>query len=204
MLNENAVELGARAARLLAETGCRLGPGLTDREFARIEQEYGFEFADDHRAFLAVALPLNTPNPVVEGVYYSHAEPWPDWRDGDPGKLRDALGWPVEGVLFDLEHNRFWDAEWGTKPSTVQEAIEVAKVRLAAVPQMVPVYGHRYLPPGHGTYGHAVLSMYQTDIITYGSDLADYIVREFDRANAKPFDGDWQRRLTVPFWSQFV
>lgn len=204
MLNEKAVELAARAARLLAGTGCRLGPGLTGPEFARIEREYGFEFADDHRAFLAVALPLNTPNPVVEGVYYAHAEPWPDWRDGDPESLRKSLDWPVEGVLFDIEHNAFWDVEWGAKPPAADEAIEAAKAHLAEVPQMVPVYGHRYLPPGHGTYGHAVLSMYQTDIISYGYDLADYIVREFDQSNAVPFDGDRQKRLTVPFWSQFV
>ncbi|MFJ8963949.1 hypothetical protein ACIRG5_31625 [Lentzea sp. NPDC102401] len=39
----------------MAELGCcEIAPGLTDAEFARIEAEHGFEFADDHRAFLAV------------------------------------------------------------------------------------------------------------------------------------------------------
>ena len=28
-------------------------PGLTDAEFLRVEEALGFEFADDHRAFLA-------------------------------------------------------------------------------------------------------------------------------------------------------
>ena len=38
---------------------------------------------------------------------------------------------------------------------------------------------HRYLPAGRGNYGHPVLSIYQTDIIVYGTDLADYIDNEF-------------------------
>ena len=56
------VLLGAEAARRLAETGLyECEPGLTDAEFERIEREYGFEFADDHRAFLAAGLPVNVP-----------------------------------------------------------------------------------------------------------------------------------------------
>ena len=46
--------LGEGAARRLAQTGrYEIGPGLTDTEIARIERDYQFEFADDHRAFLA-------------------------------------------------------------------------------------------------------------------------------------------------------
>ncbi|MGV9425804.1 hypothetical protein ACWDO7_16170 [Streptomyces sp. NPDC003656] len=57
---------GAEAARRLAKTGLyECGPGLTDAEFEHIEHEYGFEFADDHRAFLAAGLPINVP---PEGV----------------------------------------------------------------------------------------------------------------------------------------
>jgi hypothetical protein len=58
------------AARRLARISCcEIGPGLTESEFARIEQEHGFEFADDHRAFLAAGLPLNRPAVEEEGVY---------------------------------------------------------------------------------------------------------------------------------------
>ena len=46
---------------------------------------------------------------------------------------------------------------------------------------MIPVCSHRYLPAKRGTYGHPVLSIYQTDIIVYGTDLADYIYHEFGR-----------------------
>jgi hypothetical protein len=54
-----ATRLGEEAAQRLARTGqCDIGPALTDAEFARIERDYEFEFADDHRAFLAAGLPL--------------------------------------------------------------------------------------------------------------------------------------------------
>ncbi|WP_265563500.1 Imm7 family immunity protein [Streptomyces hygroscopicus] len=93
MISNEGARLGAEAARLLAQTGlCEFEPGLTDAEFARIEREYGFEFADDHRAFLAAGLPVNVP--PEEGQTWS--KPWPEWRGGDPGRLRDQLGWPVE------------------------------------------------------------------------------------------------------------
>jgi len=91
--------LGEEAARRLAWTGqYEIGPGLTDAEFARIERDYGFDFADDHRAFLAAGLSLNRP--PEEGQ--TRRSPWPDWRDSDPGDLRGRLGWPVEGALFDV------------------------------------------------------------------------------------------------------
>jgi hypothetical protein len=53
-----AADIGARlgraAARRLAGLDvCEIGPGLTQAEFARAEQRYGFEFSVEHRAFLA-------------------------------------------------------------------------------------------------------------------------------------------------------
>ena len=103
-------QLGKKAADLLARAGRHeAGPGLTDAEFAQIGRDYGFEFADDHRAFLAAGLPLNRP--PEEGQTW--ARPWPDWRDGDPGDLREQLGWPVEGALFDVRNNALWHSSWG-------------------------------------------------------------------------------------------
>ncbi|HEV2637629.1 MAG TPA: hypothetical protein VGX23_20925 [Actinocrinis sp.] len=89
----------------------------------------------------------------------------------------------------------------------MSDAVEVARERLALVPQMVPVYGHRYLPPGRGTYGHPVLSMYQTDIVSYGSDLAEYVVKEFGGAELREVvggAGGGELRLAVPFWSELM
>src|SRR4051794_16689067 len=183
------------AARRLAQTGCcEIAPGLTDAEFDRIEREYGFEFADDHRAFLAAGLPVD--DQTTRG--------WPDWRGGGPDGLRGGLGRPADGVLFDVEHNRFWYKEWGDRPTDVREALATAREHLAHVPRMVPVYSHRYLPAGRGTWGHPVLSMVQTDIIYYGTDLVDYIGQEFGGATTDRTDERWDPQATVAFWSYFV
>jgi hypothetical protein len=47
-----------------------------------------------------------------------------------------------------------------------------------------------------------VLSIWTTDIIIYGTDLADYIHHEFiDPESEHP---DWDPPPLVPFWSEFL
>jgi hypothetical protein len=191
----DAQRLGEEAARRLAQAGrCDIAPGLTDTEFARIEEDYEFEFADDHRAFLATGLPLGRPTP-------GQRSPWPDWRNGDPVDLRERLDWPVEGSLFDVEHNVFWHPSWGPRPADASQALSTARRHLRQAPKMIPVFSHRYLPAGRGPWGHPVLSIYQTDIIVYGTDLADYINQEFGQRFISP---DWTPPPMVPFWSDFL
>lgn len=198
-MNSEGRRLGEEAARRLARTGrYQIGPGLTDTEIARIERTYQFEFADDHRAFLAAGLPLN--NPPEEGQTWS--APWPDWRDGDPGGLREQLGWPVEGALFDVG-NGLWLPAWGQRPASTSQALDTARRHLAQAPKMIPVYAHRYLPAGRGTHGHPVLSIWQTDIIVYGTDLANYIDNEVGGSEWF-ISPDWAPPPMVSFWSEFL
>lgn len=207
MISSEGARLGEQAARNLARTGCcEVGPGLTEAEFTRIERQYGFKFSDDHRAFLAAGLPLNGPTPEEPGVIHTHTRPWPDWRDGSPEELREGLDWPARGVLFDVdrEFNGYWHDTWGQRPESRTEAVKAAQTLLASVPRMIPVHGHRYLPAGRGTYGHPVLSMWQTDIIYYGYDLVDYVASEFGDQGASRSDPRRTPQATVPFWRDFV
>jgi len=196
--------LGQEAMRRLrSRSVCAIDPGLADAELSRIEQEFGFRFADDHRAFLSAGLPVNTrPEPREPGVIYTHPEPWPDWRNGDRDKLGNLLEWPVEGVLFDVENNAFWYDSWGVRPTDTSSALATATRLLAQVPQMIPIYGHRYLPAERGTFGHPMLSMWQTDIIYYGVNLADYIDREFGPAG--PGDQPGEPEASVEFWRDLI
>jgi len=52
-----------------------MSDGLSATELDAVEQEFGFRFADDHRAFLAGGLP--------------RGRGWPDWRGDDRAALRD-------------------------------------------------------------------------------------------------------------------
>ncbi|HEY3869002.1 MAG TPA: hypothetical protein VGM10_11655 [Actinocrinis sp.] len=205
MITGEAARLGEQAAHDLSRSDrCRIGPGLSKTELSRIEEEYGFEFADDHRAFLAAGLPLNTPIPKEDGVIHTHTLPWPDWRDGDPEELRERLSRPSQGVLFDVEHNRYWHESWGARPDDQAETSTAAERHLQTAPRMIPVFGHRYLPGGRATFGHPVLSMWQTDIICYGNDLVDYIRHEFGGPDADLATPGRPPQVTVPFWRDFV
>ena len=188
----DGVELGALAARRLALLGVvDIRPGLSGDEVDEVQARLGFQFADDHRAFLAAGLPLNRS--------------WPDWRDGGTASLRQWLAGPVEGVLFDVEHDGFWHPSWGERPTDRTSRQTVAARELATWPQLVPISGHRYLPAGRGTHGHPVLSVHQTDIIYYGSDIADHIHRELARELVLARDDPaWNPRSTVPFWTDIL
>jgi len=170
----------------LDSAGVWLDPGLTDDEIAAVERRFGFTFCADHRDLLALAVPVG--------------DGWPDWLDDDEAPLRARLAWPVDGVAHDVLENDFWPASWGPRPDDAREA--VARRRLAAVPTMVPVYAHRFLPSGPAPSGTPVFSIYQTDVIYYGSDLADYLTREFLHRSAPAAMPD--ASLRTPFWSDLA
>ena len=184
MCENDAARLGADAAARLAAIGTvSIEPGVTDAEFAGIEQALGFEFADDHRAFLAAGLPVGTS--------------WPNWRSAPRRSLQTWLHTPVDGVLFDVEWNSFWADGWGQRPARMKDALRSARYHLARAPQLVPVYSHRYLPAGRGSFGLPVLSVMQTDVVVYGTDLAGYIDNEFGPEGYRsPTTG-----AVVEFWS---
>jgi hypothetical protein len=192
---DNGAALGSAAADVLKEhlvkpwmrNGVTLEPGLTEAELAAAEERFGFEFADDHRALLTEVLPTGPT--------------WPDWRAGDPETLHKQVDWPVDGVLFDVLENGFWHERWGERPTNDNAAVEQAKAHLATVPRMIPIFLHRCLPAGHGTFGNPVLSMYQTDIIYYGLDLLDYVANEF---HVRDPHHPWHHPKPIPFWDDLL
>ncbi|MEV5969129.1 hypothetical protein [Streptomyces sp. NPDC051921] len=174
------------ARRLQGVLRAEIGPGLSERELDAVEARFGFTFSADHRVFLAAGLPLGSSR-------------WPDWRNGDPEDLAERLARPVEGVLFDVEHNGFWHPLWPSRPAETSDALRVARAELATVPRLIPVYAHRYLPGTAGESGHPVLSVWQTDVVTYGNDLADYVHHEFTGRPSSRL-----AHTTVDFWACFV
>jgi hypothetical protein len=162
--------------------------GLTEAELVSVEERFGFRFAPDHRALLSMALPV--------GAHF------PDWRHGSHAQLRDLLSQPAQGVLFDIQQNRFWYPGWGERPDDDREALKLASHELCRVPPLIPVYSHRYLPGLGGPAGHPVLSVHQSDVMVFGADLPRYLRAEFS--------GGWRPELvtgavvTVPFWSFLV
>ncbi|HEY6270031.1 MAG TPA: hypothetical protein VIX11_17150 [Candidatus Acidoferrum sp.] len=68
---------------------------------------------------------------------------------------------------------------------------------------MIPIFSHRFLPAEPATAGNPILSVYQTDIIYYGTDLASYFANEFKFPIASWHDGENSPRR-IRFWSDII
>lgn len=170
----------------LRSRGVQMAPGLSENEILQIEQEYQLRFPPDLRGLLQTALPVS--------------DPFPDWR-GPQRKVCERLDWPLEGLCFDIEQNNHWRACWGERPTSLAAALEVARQQVANAPRLIPVYSHRYLVGEPCRAGNPVLSVYQTDIICYGYDLASYFQREFDIPMPQP---GLPRPRPIPFWGYYL
>jgi hypothetical protein len=158
-------ELVDDAIAVLRRCDVELGPALTEHELSEIERTYGFLFGPDHRELLSKVLPLG--------------QRWVDWRSDPENDIRYRMAWPEDGLIFDVQHDQFWPKSWGEKPAELHKAMSVARTRIRQWPVLVPLYAHPFRPAGPSHPGAPIFSVYQNDIIYYGSDLADYFEREF-------------------------
>lgn len=173
----------------LEEAGVVFAPGLKDSEVARAEQSYGFRFPPDLEEFLRYALPVS--------------KGWPDWRGAEDSYVLQMMRWPLEGIRFDIENNTFWHADWGAKPDSLEEAFAVAERKVGEAPRLIPISGHRYIPERPSEAGNPVFSVYQTDIIYYGSHLANYFENEFAYYFGTPGYVLPEPIKRIEFWSAF-
>ena len=179
--------------RDLTAAGIRFEDPLADAEVVVVQDRFGFVFPEDLRAFLQTALPVSRRFPDWR---------FPDWRSGDEAELRRQLAWPLEGLEFDVRNN-LWSDCWGPRPEAIADRLKVVRAWVADAPTLITVYGHRYMPERPSTAGNPVLSVYQSDMMRYGSDLADYLRNEFlrpedemirVREDVRPVEG-WQAFL---------
>lgn len=159
--------------------------GMTDRELVTVEERFGFVFAPVHRQLLAAGLPVGSG--------------WVDWRHDPASKIQERFDWPEEGLVFDILNNDFWPRSWGPRPTADEHAVVAARAAIAQLPRLVPIYSHRYVPAAPTVEPTPVFSVYQSDVIYYGSDLSNYLAREF---GARPLLGP--KPGHVAFWSDLA
>lgn len=80
--------------------------GLTDEEIVKIEKTYDNYFPKLLREMYQIASP-------VSKSFYN----WRDFNESIINNIQNMLNWPLEGVLFDIEENVFWDSSWDEKPT---------------------------------------------------------------------------------------
>ena len=122
-----------------------------------------------------------------------------DWRRDDAA-IRRMLAWPLEGILFHVEHEVIWWPEWGLRPATPGERAEIVGAVVGSAPKLIPLYAHRFLAAEPAERGNPVFSIHSTDAVYYGIDLEDYILHEF--YPSRPRKPGAPRHIA--FWSGLV
>ncbi|MCD1261254.1 SMI1/KNR4 family protein [Paenibacillus athensensis] len=175
----------------LQRKGIIFEQGLSCLEFEAIESLYELTFPPDLKAFLSTVLPVS-----------NHFVNWRDRDKANINKIKTSLNWPLNGMLFDVEHNSFWYEGWGAKPDHLEAALAMCKAEMSQVPRLIPIYSHRYIPSEPYEIGNPIFSVYQTDIIYYGDNLARYLMIEFGLASYD--DICFESIKPIRFWSDMV
>lgn len=177
----------SREIDMLKARDVELSPGLDEEQLEAAEARLGFRLPPDLRSLLSAVLPRGAG--------------FPEWhRPGSP-ELAAALASPIEGLCSGVGDGWWWPP-WGRRPQTAPRAVGVARARLAGVPPLVPIFGHRHIPADPPLAGNPVFSVYQTDAILAGADLRDYLNREFGDARTRPHATTAVR--PIRFWSELA
>jgi hypothetical protein len=164
------------------QNGTKWQSGFSDEQLDRAQRQWGVEFPQEYRTFLQV---LGTPTkPMFRAGFQganlvaSEGPSFYDWSQDDD-VITGICNAPLEGVLFDVEENGHWLAAWGDRPESKDQRRTHITRLVDAAPKLVPVIGHRYLAHAPAApKGYVVLSVMQTDIITYGIDLRSFLLQE--------------------------
>ena len=146
--------------------------GLTWKEQQELEEFWGVHFPKSLMDFYACAFPAAERNPVV---YPWNPAPefslFPDWRDCSEKNvthIRELLERPVKDLVHAIKRDNWKCDNWaGLTPEEVGETAW----------KLIPVYGHRYLPMNG--FNPPVFSVVGRDVVYFGSDLFQYLRREF-------------------------
>ncbi|KAK9050637.1 hypothetical protein SSX86_030393, partial [Deinandra increscens subsp. villosa] len=157
----------------LKNSGVQVQPGLSDKEFARAEAEFGFPFPPDLKAVLSAGLPVGPG--------------FPDWRSAGSARqqLRATLDLPIASISFHIARNSLWSKSWGLRPPEPEKAMKIARNALKRAPLLVPVFNHCYIPCHPSLAGNPIFYIDENQIFCCGFDLSDFFDREKSTLFAK-------------------
>lgn len=193
------LDLGQRAAALMTWVLRReqyvAEPGLTTAELELAERTFGLTMPPAWRAALMQVHPVEIPQPPRNADGILTWTRFPDWRLRDVETTSVLVARPVEGLLFDVEHNDFWWHSWGgARPDAMPDRLAHARAELEKVPRLTPMKGHQYVA---GTAGSPIFSIQQADL--YIPAVAHDAIPITSQSDV-PI-GEWPIG-DVPFWSE--
>jgi hypothetical protein len=195
------------------QRGTRWLGGLTGNEIATVEKREGLRFPPDFRLFLERLHATDRPRVGAgfaedDRMVPMQAPGFYNWLT-DVEAIHAAVEGIFEGLLFDVEEGHLWFPEWGEVPASPEDRAATLRALVRAAPRLIPVFGHRFLVAEPCVAGNPVLSIHQSDIIIYGSDLRTYLLADFDDlvgladppvGSAEP-EPDYSQ---IPFWGGLI
>lgn len=178
--------------RRLAAVGLQFERGLTHRALDDLSDRVGLPISPDLREFWATAWPVG--------------DGWWDWRhtQWSRAKMNERI---TAELMFHVESGDTWLDSWGERPKRKAEARDVVSAWVRKGPALLPLYLHRFAVCEPALPGTPVLSIYSSDWIYYGWNLASYLEHEFlglDIFKVQPWPphqpiGQWQEVLDDGF-----
>ena len=173
----------------LISKGVLFEKGLSKMEIEEIEKKYNIHFPSELLKLYKIALPIS------HGFY--------NWRNKSKENIRDikeSLIRPIKGLL-EYPRDIYWSDNWGEEPNNEEEREKVILSKMRHAPQMIPIYGHRYMAESEESE-NPVFSICDVDIICYGKNLFTYLCTEFGIIEKPQILLD--KLVYVPFWSDFL
>jgi len=165
---------------------------LSNRQIREVESVVGHQLPFE----LGMLLVLGVPD----------GDRWWRWNDNPAAQLAEWNARLLDGILFDVEQNNLWLGSWGPRPAKAADRTENVTARFHRASTLFPIYGHRAMPLDIAASevsndANPVLSIVQTDIVTYGADLAAWLHHEFEVP--LPMWPPTGERI-FPFWSDLM
>ncbi len=184
----------ALVAWLRAQPDYELEDGLAEAEIHDVEERFDIVVPPLWRRVLARVHPIGRSKPPRGPHGTLPLIAYPDWRLRDEATTRNLIDAPIDGLLFDVEHNDFWWADWGQRLDEVPARRKRAVGHLADVPRLVPLWSHLYVA---ATDDSPVFSIVQADLYVPALSVADLPTGQNQGVVALD---DWPIG-NIPFWS---
>ena len=166
------------------------GPGANEQQISAVESHLDQVLPPDLRWLVA-----NTHDP--DGYFF----PWVQ----DVSDIDSFRDWVFRGIAAHISGAMDWLSAWGPRPEDKQERLDIFTTHFTAWPKLLPVYGHRAIPVSPTKPGNPVFSIMETDIIYYGTSLANWISIEFANApEAYARNLRIEEARHIPVWSDFA
>ena len=176
----------------LERLGADGSTGLTNTQLAVVEDQLGHELPYEVGLLLVMGVPDD--------------DGWRDWRHDPVDQLAEWNAAVLSGITFDIRENDFWSPSFGPRPDDEEARVASATQAFADLPPLFPLHHHRAVPVTvpdgfDSSSGNPILSVVQTDVIEYASDLAGWLHEDFG-VPLPTWEQTGERRF--PFWSELT